>query len=183
MSRVGKKPVVIPAGVSVEGEAGRLLVKGPKGEVKVPVLAGVDFNIDAGMVEAQVRGTSRQARANYGTFRALINNAVIGVTQGWERRLELSGVGFNARTETRDGETVLVLAVGFSHDVIVQIPEEVQVQANSTQIVLTSVRKEMVSQLAAQIRDVQPPEPYLGKGIKYHDEVVRRKAGKAGKAK
>jgi len=177
MSRVGKQPIKIPDGVKVAIMQGQVEVEGPRDKLVYRLGTGVKVANEDGHVLVSRVGNDKQARANFGTTRALINNMVEGVTKGFKRNLELSGVGFNARM---NGQT-LTLVVGFSHDVNMEIPKEVKCTVTKTTIELESSNKELVGAIAAKIRNVKPPEPYLGKGIKYAEETVRRKAGKTGK--
>lgn len=177
MSRVGKMPVTIPGGVTAEVKAGRVQIAGPNGRLEYTVPSGISVVHAEGQLQVSNEGSDRQSRANFGTTRAHLNNMVLGVTQGWKRSLELFGVGFNAKLQGQ----VLTLAVGFSHEVKIDIPQEVKCNVTKSSIELTSPNKELVGTLAANIRKVQPPEPYLGKGIKFTEETVRRKAGKTGK--
>jgi len=177
MSRVGKQPIKIPDGVKVAIMQGQVEVAGPRDKLVHTLGSGVSVANEDGHIVVNMVGRDKQAKANFGTTRALLNNMVEGVTKGWKRSLELSGVGFNAKMS---GQT-LTLVVGFSHDVNMEIPKEVNCVVTKTTIQLESSDKELVGSIAAKIRGVKPPEPYLGKGIKYSDEVVRRKAGKTGK--
>lgn len=184
MSRIGKKPVAIPAGVTVEVSGAQVKVKGPKGEVvqKFDQRAVVSLGEDEGTKVVNVAITNIEEpfqRALWGTVRALIANAVVGVTEGYSKTLELNGVGYRVNVK---GSTV-VLTVGFSHDVEIPLPPGIVAKVDKTTLTLSGVDRQVVGEIAARIRAVQPPEPYLGKGIKYAGEVIRRKAGKAaGKA-
>ena len=182
MSRVGRLPIKIPSGVKTVIDAGAVFVEGPKGKLSFSPARGISVEMADGMIVVSAKSTEadgldKQTSANFGTARARINNMVLGVTQGWKRSLEMVGVGFNAQLKGKD----LVLAVGFSHDVTFEVPAEIKCAVTKTTIDLESADKELLGTFAARIRRVQPPEPYLGKGIKYSDEVVRRKAGKTGK--
>lgn len=177
MSRIGKLPVVVPSGVKASVAGDVVNVEGPKGKLSYTVKRGVDVKVTDGKVVVAMTGSDLQSKANYGTTRAIINNMVQGVSKGWKRVLELNGVGYVAKLQGKN----LVLAVGFSHDVVLEIPGEVKCAVTKNQIELESVNRELVGTFAAKIRSVQPPEPYLGKGIKYQEETVRRKAGKTGK--
>ena len=174
MSRVGKVPVTIPTGVTVAVEDDVVRVKGPKGELFMHVLAGTVVTIESG----EARVTSERIRRNpaFGTMRAQIANMVAGVTAGFSKVLEIVGTGYRA---SMDGKN-LVLQVGYSHPVVVQPPEGITFKVESpTRLVVSGFDKALVGQIAANIRDVRPPEPYKGKGIKYEGEYIRRKAGKA----
>ena len=170
MSRIGKLPIAVPAGVTVGLNNGVVTVKGAKGQLNYSPRKGVKVIVESSkiLVTADVDGDA-QLNADWGATRAHLNNMVVGVTQGFKKTLELNGVGFTAKLQ---GQT-LVLAVGFSH--------EVKCAVTKNTIDLESFNKDVIGALAAEIRGVKPPEPYLGKGIKYSDEVVRRKAGKTGK--
>ncbi|MBN8547809.1 MAG: 50S ribosomal protein L6 [Deltaproteobacteria bacterium] len=177
MSRIGKQPVTVPAGVKASVSNGVVHVEGPKGKLDYTLGAGVQAAIQDGKVVVSIVGSDNQTRANFGTARARINNMVEGVTKGWKRSLELFGVGYNAKIQGQ----ALTLAVGFSHEVKMDLPKEVKCNVVKNTIELESADRELVGTVAARIRKVQPPEPYLGKGIKFTEEKVRRKAGKTGK--
>ena len=184
MSRVGKKPVVIPSGVTVEqsreagsGSAGKatLTVKGPKGTLTLAVHPKVTVNISAQEVTVDVAGKdNKREKALWGLFRALIQNLVDGVTKGFEKKLEVNGVGFKVAAQG----TKLVMALGFSHPVEVEVPKDLSATVDKNVITISGADKQRVGQFAAEIRELKKPEPYKGKGIKYIDEVIRRKAGK-----
>ncbi|RMG42775.1 MAG: 50S ribosomal protein L6 [Candidatus Dadabacteria bacterium] len=177
MSRIGKLPVEIPSGVQASVDKGVVSVQGPKGKLEYHLKPNIEVSLVDNTLVVKPRGSDKQTRADYGTTRAHLNNMVLGVTRGWQRKLELNGVGFNAQQKGQE----LVLSVGFSHDVTLRIPENVTCKVGKGTIELESCSKEAVGQFAARIRKVQPPEPYLGKGIKYAEETIRRKAGKTGK--
>lgn len=177
MSRIGKQPVVIPANVKVSVKDQLVHIEGPKGSLDYKVPYGIKVKSEGDKVLVEKVADNRQTKADYGTTRANINNMVLGVTTGWKRSLELFGVGFNAKVA---GQT-LILAVGFSHEVKLEIPKAIKCAVTKTTIDLDSSDKELLGTFAAKIRKVQPPEPYLGKGIKFTEETVRRKAGKTGK--
>jgi large subunit ribosomal protein L6 len=177
MSRIGKKPVELAKDVKVDVSDGLVTVKGPKGELSLRVPATVSLKQEGSLltVERVGGGEDKQARADHGTIRALINNMVKGVSQGYVRELEIQGVGYRASME---GKTLTML-VGYSHPVVYDVPEGVKVSvADSTQLKVEGIDKQLVGQVAARIRAFCPPEPYKGKGIRYKDEHVRRKAGK-----
>ena len=181
MSRIGKKPVVIPAGVTVTKPtppSRELVVKGPKGELKLTLRPEIDVSVESGSLQVQVTGNpqERATRAYYGMTRALVNNMVAGVTKGFEKKLEIQGVGWNAAAQ---GNKV-VLNIGFNKPVTVPMPTGVQVGTPSpTSIVIFGPDKQKVGHIAAAIRQRRPPEPYKGKGIRFEGEVVKRKAGKS----
>ncbi len=187
MSRVGKQPIVIPQGVKVSVQNNVVSIEGPKGKLSFAPAKSIKAVVEDGKIivsplvlEKDSQGKeaiSTSVKAVFGTARAVINNMVLGVTKGWKRSLEMNGVGYTAKVV---GPT-LVLAVGFSHDVIINIPKDVKCTVTKNLIEIESVDRETVGTLAARIRRVQPPEPYLGKGIKYVEETIRRKAGKTGK--
>jgi len=177
MSRIGKLPVAIPSGVKGAVAGGIVSVEGPKGKLAYTIRPGVGVEVVDGKFVVSMIGTDLQAKADYGTARATINNMVKGVSTGWKKTLELNGVGFNAKLQGQK----LVLAVGFSHDVTMDVPSAIKCNVQKNSIEMESADREILGTFAAKVRDVQPPEPYLGKGIKYSDEKVRRKAGKTGK--
>ncbi|MBR6021376.1 MAG: 50S ribosomal protein L6 [Kiritimatiellae bacterium] len=176
MSRIGKKPVEIPQGVSIDAADGRVTVKGPKGELSIPVPATVKVSLaDGKLAVERAGGDDKQARADHGTVRALVANMVRGVTQGYVKELEIQGVGYRASMEG----TTLTMLVGYSHPVVYPVPEGVKLTvSDSTNLKLEGIDKQLVGEVAARIRAFCPPEPYKGKGIRYKDEHVRRKAGK-----
>ncbi len=179
MSRVGQAPIVIPDGVSVSITAGQVHINGPKGELR----RALPEDITVEQVDGEIRVTrdkeSREVRALHGLVRSLINNMVLGVTQGFEKALEIQGVGYRVVKQGND----LELAVGFSHAVKKPAPAGIEYDVPSpTRIVVKGIDKELVGQVAAEIRSIRKPEPYKGKGIRYEGEYVRRKAGKAAKA-
>lgn len=178
MSRIGKKPIEIPSGVTVTVENNTVTVKGPKGSLTRTF--NPDLNIEVGEKEIIVTrpSDSKEHRALHGTTRALLANMVEGVSKGFEKSLELIGVGYRAQKQGKK----LVLNVGYSHPVEIEPEEGIEIEVPSnTKIVVKGVSKERVGALAANIRDVRPPEPYKGKGIRYEGEYVRRKEGKTGK--
>jgi large subunit ribosomal protein L6 len=179
VSRVGRIPVEIPKGVNVEIKGSSVHVKGPRGEMKHTFPGSIKISLDEGKVVVQRPSDEAQHRALHGLTRSLINNMVVGVSQGFEKVLEVNGVGYRAEM---NGKT-LVLYVGFSHPVEVEPPEGISfdVDTRTRQIKVMGYDKQAVGQVAADIRKIRPPEPYKGKGIRYIDEIVRRKAGKAGK--
>lgn len=179
MSRIGLMPVVVPDGVDVQIKGSHVQVKGPKGELQHTFPAAMDIKLDKGEVTVKRPTDEPTHRAFHGMTRALINNMVVGVSSGFSKELEVNGVGYRAGIEDKN----LVLNVGFSHPVIVEPPEgiEFEVDERTRRIIVKGYDKQVVGHVAADIRKVRPPEPYKGKGIKYLDERIRRKAGKAGK--
>ena len=177
MSRIGKKPIPIPPGVTVVVDGSTVRVKGPKGELSQSFRPEVRVRVDDGQVVVDRAADSKTHRAMHGLTRALVANMVQGTVAGYRKTLELVGVGYRAEKKGK----VLVLNVGYSHPVEYPEPEGLTITTpNPTTIVIEGIDKQRVGQAAAEIRSVRPPEPYKGKGIKYQDEHVRRKAGKAG---
>ncbi len=175
MSRIGKKPVPIPSGVTANVEGQIVKVKGPKGALQVVLPDDVSVKMDAGAVKVDPRNETKRARAMWGTSRTLVSNLVTGVTQGFERKLEITGVGFRAALQGKN----LQIALGYSHDVIYPVPEGIAIATpKPTEIVITGIDKQKVGQVAAEIRAFRPPEPYKGKGVKYAGEYIFRKEGK-----
>ena len=175
MSRVGKKPVVVPSGVSANVQGKTISVKGPKGTLSLVVHDRVKVAMDKGEIQVDPADESKEARALWGTTRANLNNIVTGVTQGFERKLEITGVGYRAAVQGKN----LQLALGYSHDVVYAIPEGIAVATpKPTEIVVTGIDRKKVGQVAAEIRAYRPPEPYKGKGVKYANEFIFRKEGK-----
>jgi len=177
MSRVGKNPVPIPAGVTIELEGQHLKAKGKRGELQLMVHDDVSVARDGDKLVFAPRTDSRRARMQWGTARNLASNVVRGVSDGFTVNLEINGVGYRAQADAK----VLKLQLGYSHDVEVPIPAGIQIKAvKPTEVEITGADRQKVGQLAAEIRSLRPPEPYKGKGVKYVGEQVRRKAGKAG---
>nr|WP_144924481.1 50S ribosomal protein L6 [Paenibacillus bovis] len=178
MSRIGKKPIEIPAGVTVTQNGNTVTVKGPKGELTNSFNAEMAINIEDNLITVTRPSDAKEHRSLHGTTRSLISNMVEGVSKGFEKSLELVGVGYRAQKQGNK----LVLNVGYSHPVEFEAEEgvEIEVPAN-TKIIVKGYNKEMVGALASNIRAVRPPEPYKGKGIRYEGENVRRKEGKTGK--
>jgi large subunit ribosomal protein L6 len=178
MSRVGRKPVVISPGVTVTLKDDNLTVKGPKGELKRQLPTLVTVKVEKGQVTVQRENDDPVTRARHGLVRALIQNMVEGVTKGFERKLEINGVGYRAEAQ---GDK-LNMSLGFSHPVVFQLPKGVTAKVEKNVIVLSGVDKELVGHSAAKVRQFRPPEPYKGKGIKYAEEHIKRKVGKTGAA-
>ena len=178
MSRIGKRPINIPAKVQVSIEGQHVAVKGPKGELSRVLPSEVSIEQEGETILVKRRDESRAARQRHGLSRTLVANMVDGVSQGSQRRLEIQGVGYRAAVQGRN----LILNVGYSHPVQIEPPDGIQMAVeNNTNVVVSGIDKEIVGNIAARIRAVRPPEVYKGKGIRYAGEVVRRKAGKAGK--
>ena len=169
MSRIGKLPIEVPAGVTITIDANEISVKGPKGELTVPLLSDVEVAQEGTQAKVSRKNDERVARAQHGLQRTLLNNAIIGVTKGFEKKLNLVGVGYRAKAEG----TNLKLELGFSHDVNYPLPEGVKAETpTQTEIIIKGVDKQKVGQVAAEVRGYRPPEPYKGKGVRYSDEVI-----------
>ena len=184
MSRIGKAPIAIPAGVSVDVKENVVTVKGPKGTLTQTINPELDVKIEDGHVTLTRPSDDREHRAQHGLYRALIHNMVVGVSEGYRKEMELVGVGYRA---TATGQ-VLELSLGFSHAIFIKLPPEVKVEAKSERnknplIILESGDKQLLGQVCAKIRSPRKPEPYKGKGIKFVGEVIRRKSGKSAGAK
>lgn len=179
MSRVGRLPIQVPPRVEVEIKGSFIRVKGPKGTLENVIPADMKVTLEEGVIHVTRPSDESQHRSLHGTTRALVNNMVVGVSMGFEKALEINGVGYRAEVSGNN----LVLNVGYSHPVVVEPPEGIsfEVDTRTRQIKVLGANKQQVGQVAANIRKVRPPEPYLGKGIKYADEKIRRKAGKSGK--
>ncbi|HJR92749.1 MAG TPA: 50S ribosomal protein L6 [Acidimicrobiia bacterium] len=178
MSRVGKSPITIPSGVDVKVDGLKVVVKGPKGELDRRFNERVSISVDEGVATLDRIDETHESRAIHGLSRALLANMVAGVSDGYRKDLEIQGVGYRAQLKGKD----LELQVGFSHSVTVPAPEGITFEVpEPTKISVIGIDKELVGQIAANVRKVRPPEPYKGKGIRYVGEHVRRKAGKAGK--
>ncbi|MBH8555757.1 50S ribosomal protein L6 [Nostocaceae cyanobacterium CENA357] len=179
MSRIGKRPITIPAKVQVAIDGTKVVVKGPKGELSRDLPINVTVSQEGEILQVNRRDESRTSRQLHGLSRTLVANMVEGVSQGFQRRLEIQGVGYRAQVQGRN----LVLNMGYSHQVQIVPPEGIQFAVEgTTNVIVSGYDKEIVGNTAAKIRDVRPPEPYKGKGIRYAGEVVRRKAGKTGKS-
>ncbi|SEG19455.1 50S ribosomal protein L6 [Bosea lathyri] len=175
MSRIGKKPVPVPAGVTANVAGQLVKIKGAKGELSFEVPDDVSVAFEDGSIAVQPRSQTKRARSLWGTSRARVANLVIGVTNGFEKKLEINGVGYKAAVNGK----VLKLSLGYSHDIDYAIPEGVAiVTPKPTEIVITGIDKQVVGQTAAEIRDYRGPEPYKGKGVKYAGEFIFRKEGK-----
>ena len=175
MSRIGKRPVTIPSGVTANVEGQTVKMKGPKGQLQFVVHDDVEVKFDKGVVTVAPRVETNRAQALYGTARAQIANLVVGVTKGFEKKLEITGVGYRAAMQGKN----LQLALGYSHDVVYPIPEGITVTVpKPTEITIVGSDSQRVGQVAAEIRSYRPPEPYKGKGVKYANEFIFRKEGK-----
>jgi large subunit ribosomal protein L6 len=177
MSRIGKLPIQVPSGVTITVDVDSITVVGPKGQLVVPHLSDVTVTLEGDSAIVTRKDDQRIAKAQHGLQRALLNNAVDGVVKGFEKKLEVNGVGFRVE----GGGQEISMALGFSHPVKYKAPEGVKLEVNKMEITVGGIDKQLVGQVAADIRSLKKPEPYKGKGIKYSDEVVLRKAGKAGK--
>jgi large subunit ribosomal protein L6 len=177
MSRIGKSPVPLPSGVEVKVKGSDVAVKGTKGTLERTFDSRISFNIGEGIVDVVRADDHRDTRALHGLSRALLNNMVVGVSEGYRKDLEMVGVGYRASLKGKS----LELLVGFSHPVMIEAPDGIEFEVpDNTKIGVIGIDKQLVGQVAADIRKVRPPEPYKGKGIRYAGEYVRRKAGKAG---
>ena len=176
MSRIGRKPLPMPKGVTLAQKAGTFSVKGPKGELAKIMPAGISFKVEGDKLSVLRADDSRENRAKHGLMRAHLANMVKGVTDGWTRELEINGVGYRAEVS---GDTV-TMALGYSHPVVFKLPKSVTAKVEKNRMTLTSPDRDILGQTAAKVRELRPPEPYKGKGVKYAEEVIKRKAGKAG---
>ena len=179
MSRIGTLPITIPDGVTVNQQENTFTVTGPKGELSASFLPSVSVSIDGNVITVNRKDDSITARSAHGLTRQLLANMITGVSTGFEKRLEMKGVGYRAAAE---GDKKLNLSVGFSHPVLIDAPEGISFKVEKNVIVISGADKQVVGEIAAQIRRVRPPEPYKGKGIMYLGEKIRRKAGKAAKS-
>ena len=178
MSRIGKMPIAIPAGVTVDvAENNTITVKGPKGTLSRVLSPDMEIKVEGTEIVVNRPNDLKRNKSLHGLTRTLINNMVIGVTQGYEKSLEINGVGYKAAKEGKK----LVLSLGYSHPVNMMDPEGIESSVDNNKIIIKGIDKEKVGQYAAEIRDKRRPEPYKGKGIKYADETIRRKVGKTGK--
>ncbi len=179
MSRVGKLPIAIPSGVTITLDPSTIKVAGSKGELSTPQLDGITVAQVDGQIVVSRANDEPKVRAKHGLIRALINNMVVGVTEGYSKKLELNGVGYRVAAQGTD----LKLNLGFSHDVMYKVPQGVQVLVEQNNMTVSGIDKQQVGQVAAEIRSLKKPEPYKGKGIKYAGERILRKSGKSGKDK
>ena len=177
MSRIGKLPIDVPAGVTITVDTDVITVKGTKGELTVPHLSDVTVTLEGTQAVVTRKDDERIAKAQHGLQRSLLANAVEGVTKGFEKKLEVNGVGFRVASSNNE----LTMSLGFSHEVKYKAPEGVTVANDKMTIIVSGIDKQQVGQVAAEIRSLKKPEPYKGKGIKYADEQILRKAGKTGK--
>ena len=178
MSRIGRMPIAVPAGVTVDiAENNKVTVKGPKGTLERVLPAEMEIKLEDGHIVVTRPNDLKKMKSLHGLTRSLLNNMVIGVTDGYEKKLEVNGVGYRAAKQGKK----LVLNLGYSHPVEMEDPEGLESKVDGNKIIVSGISKEKVGQYAAEIRDKRRPEPYKGKGIKYADEVIRRKVGKTGK--
>jgi len=177
MSRIGNKPIPLPKGVEVKQDGNAVTVKGPKGSLVTPIVPGIGVKIENNVVSFTRSDNEGKSRATHGLMRALVANNVTGVTEGFKKELDIVGVGYRAEVKGKE----VVFQLGYSHPVRFAIPKgiDINVDAKSGHIVITGIDKQQVGQTAAEIRSLREPDPYKGKGIKYSDEIIRRKAGKA----
>jgi large subunit ribosomal protein L6 len=176
MSRIGRKPLPLPKGVTLGQKPGAVSVKGPKGELTKAVPGGITIKTEGEKVVVLRADDSRENRAKHGLVRAHLANMVKGVTDGWVRELEINGVGYRAEVA---GDT-LTMTLGYSHPVVFKLPKGISAKVEKNRLSLTSADRDLLGQTAAKVRELRPPEPYKGKGVKYVEEVIKRKVGKAG---
>lgn len=179
MSRVGKLPVIVPTGVTITVDSDNIVVSGPKGTLTQFNMPGISITVSEGVANVTRESDSKEHRSKHGLMRSLLQNMVLGVTEGFTKKLELNGVGFRVAV---DGNR-LKLSLGFSHEVIFSIPEGIAISVEQNIITVTGISKQQVGQVAAEIRSLKKPEPYKGKGLKYVGERIIRKSGKSGKEK
>ena len=180
MSRIGRKPINIPAGVEVKVEGTCVTVKGPKGTLTQKFQPAMNIAVEGAEIVVTRPNDAKENRSLHGLTRTLISNMIVGVTDGFKKELDVNGVGYRVQKQGKD----LVMNLGFSHQVIVSDTDDIKIEAPApNKIIITGADKQKVGQFAAEVREKRPPEPYKGKGIKYVDEVIRRKEGKTGKGK
>ena len=178
MSRIGRAPITVPAGVEVKVDGNHITVKGPKGQLERDIAHGITVELEEGVLHVKRSGDSKMDRSLHGLTRTLIHNMVVGVTDGFQKKLEINGVGYRAEKKG----TQVVMKLGFSHDVIIDETDDIKLEMpDANTLIVKGIDKQKVGQFAAEVRAKRPPEPYKGKGIKYDYEVVRRKVGKSGK--
>lgn len=177
MSRIGKRPIVVPNGVEIQFDGRILTVRGPKGELRRSIHPSVELQIDDSRISLSISDGSKESRSLFGLFRTLISNMVVGVTEGFQRTLEINGVGYRAELS---GDK-LILNLGYSNPIAYDVPQGINAQLEQrNRIILSGIDKELLGSTAATIRALRAPEPYKGKGVKYLEERIRRKAGKTG---
>jgi len=176
MSRIGKQPIVLPKGVEVKLGEDMVEVKGPKGTLQTPMSSLLNYELTEGLLTITRKDDSRESNAQHGLRRTLVANCVEGVSKGFSKTLEVIGVGFKVAVKGN----IIDLSVGFSHPVLIELPKGLEAKAEGNKLTISGIDKELVGEYAARIRRVRKPEPYKGKGIKYDNEIIRRKAGKSG---
>ena len=174
MSRIGNNPITVPEGVKIEKNSSSLLINGPKGKLSVNLFEELDRKIDKDSIGVSVKNDDTHSRAMHGTVRQLISNAIEGVNSGFSKHLEIVGVGYNVKSQG----TRLIFQLGFSHDIILELPDGIEADAQKNKLEIKGIDKQLVGQVSAKIRALRKPEPYKGKGIRYKDEYVRSKQGK-----
>nr|QCI05690.1 ribosomal protein L6 [Cryptopleura ramosa] len=178
MSRIGKKEIIIPPNIKTTIDKSIILISGKKGELSYKISSSIEVEKNNNLIKIIKKDKTKKAQAIYGLSRSIINNMVIGVSQGFTKQLMIQGVGYRAQMEGK----ILILNVGYSHPVKIQPTKNIEIKVeNNNNIIIHGINKEIVGQIAAKIRSIRPPEPYKGKGIKYANETIRRKIGKAGK--
>ena len=176
MSRIGKQPIVLPKGVEVKLGEDMVEVKGPKGTLQTPVCSLLNYELTEGLLTITRKDDSRESNAQHGLRRTLVANCVEGVSKGFSKTLEVIGVGFKVAVKGN----IVDLSVGFSHPVLIELPKGLEAKVEGNKLTISGIDKELVGEFAARIRRIRKPEPYKGKGIKYDNEIIRRKAGKSG---
>ena len=176
MSRIGKKPIVLPQGVEVKLGEDMVEVKGPKGTLQTPRCSLLNYELEGGHLTLTRKDESNESNAQHGLRRTLVANCVEGVSKGFSKTLEVIGVGFKVAVKGN----IIDLSVGYSHPVLLELPKGLEAKAEGTKLTISGIDKELVGEFAARVRRVREPEPYKGKGIKYENEIIRRKAGKSG---
>jgi large subunit ribosomal protein L6 len=177
MSRVGKEPIALPKGVEASVNGDVITIKGAKGTKTLETFGRVEIKVEDGKLVFGLKGETKQDRAFWGTYRALANNIVTGLDKGFEKKLEINGVGYRAAVNGKN----LEMALGYSHPIVFAIPEGIEMSVDKNTILIKGADKQQVGQVAAVVRGFRAPEPYKGKGVKYSDEIIRRKAGKTSK--
>lgn len=175
MSRIGKKPILIPKDVKVNINERRVVIKGSKGEIGITLPSEISVEKKEDAIQLSIKKETKQSKALWGLYRALLQNNIVGVSSGFEKTLEIIGVGYKASLE---GDKTLKLEVGFSHSVVLEIPDDIKVSVEKNKVIVSGIDKQKVGEFAAKIRATRKPEPYKGKGIRYLGEKVRRKEGK-----
>jgi large subunit ribosomal protein L6 len=177
MSRIGKKPIVLPKGVSAQVSDGAVEVKGPKGQLRQPLPPGIKFELADGQLHAKTVREDKELGKFHGLGRSLVANAVVGVTEGFKKELDIVGVGYRAESKGKQ----VIFALGYSHPVVFDVPQGIEIAvSNQTHIVVTGVDRQLVGQVAADIRSMRKPDPYKQKGVRYTGEVLKKKVGKTG---